>query len=840
MEGFRHSYERAFRVNNNVAWSDYSLNYGILKKKLLDFRQKRGKIKAYLRSSGNGTIPESSLSAIVGPRLQHRQNSQQESAKGQATYVPTYIPFVDAESSSSHSMEGVPSEIIARKDGQTYGNTEKQYRKRSAMRRVSNYERSEITLFLNSEMDKVSSFYMNVWQQLSQELEEHGPTLHVANEILELLAHCTLNVIALRQSLIRYDAFVRTYGGTPLLVWFMKQMRKRQNSVKKIVFHEELNALYETFSRDCTFELGDFHSQWGMLNEVEHETGKKEALASLGQQELRDSVVDTLRYYFLLGAIEDRMLTLEPTFLTQRGTSLTAEMQRLSDWRHKPKSVQPSSESSAPTPSLSHYQKFALSLNIISAFFYCMNYYIVEPTSTMYVNALGAPDYVSATLIGMMPLAALISAVAYAVWTNHGFRHPFIASSLLLMTGNIVYASALKYQSVEVALVGRFMTGLGAPKCIVRRYMADTTPVAMRTTVNAYFALSIAVGSALGPAVAIVLDRFDFFTYMPGYGVIIVNGMTGPGYFMAAVWAIFTLVVVFTFREPDRAGLEEQRRLEMEQSTYNAEPLEPSNSTVTSTHYRRKRDDDLRSIFSGDGYDASDQTVRSLPAFTSQTTTWTRIKYHLDLITPPVRLCLVLLFAKTFTVESLVSCTSALTKNRYQWKVAQVGMLGCINGMLVVPLSITVGYLSQFHQDRELMMWLVSAGCIGMFLLIDVSDLITGTPTDTYNEGELLAVTPARYVTGYFISYIFIQSFEGVLGSALSKVIPTSLASGTFNSGLLATLVDTLGRANGDLFISLMGWVNLRQLMNLLFIPAFLVLLLCLIIIRRHYDLLAV
>jgi len=420
------------------------------------------------------------------------------------------------------------------------------------------------------------------------------------------------------------------------------------------------------------------------------------------------------------------------------------------------------------------------------------------------------------------------------------------------MFGNIVYASALKYQSVEVALVGRFMTGLGAPKCIIRRYMADTTPVAMRTTVNAYFALSIAVGSALGPAMAIVLDKFDFFTYMPGYGVIIVNGMTGPGYFMAAVWAVFTIIVVFTFKEPDRAGLEEQRRLEEEAMAYTSNndnevsntTLESTNSTVTSTPYsrRKNRDDDLSTIFSGDGnYDgSSDQTVRSLPAFTSQTTTLERIKYHMDLITPPVRLCLFLLFAKTFTVESLVSCTSTLTKNRYKWKVAQVGMLGCINGMLVVPLSITVGYLSMFHQDRVLMMWLVSAGCIGMFMLIDWSDILSGTPTDTYNEDDALAVTPTRYVVGYFISYIFIQSFEGVIGSALSKVIPTLLASGTFNSGLLATLVDTLGRANGDLFISLMGWLNLRQLMNLLFIPAFLVLLLCLIIIRRHYDLLAV
>jgi hypothetical protein len=127
----------------------------------------------------------------------------------------------------------------------------------------------------------------------------------------------------------------------------------------------------------------------------------------------------------------------------------------------------------------------------------------------------------------MMPIAALSSAVGFAIWTNYGFRPPLIASSLMLMTGNIIYASALKYDSVAIALIGRFITGLGAPKCIIRRYMADTTPLALRTSVNAAFALAIAVGSALGPATAIFLDRFDFIAYIPGYGMFLVNGMTG-------------------------------------------------------------------------------------------------------------------------------------------------------------------------------------------------------------------------------------------------------------------------------------------------------------------------
>jgi hypothetical protein len=214
-------------------------------------------------------------------------------------------------------------------------------------------------------------------------------------------------------------------------------------------------------------------------------------------------------------------------------------------------------------------------------------------------------------------------------------------------------------------------------------------------------------------------------------------------------------------------------------------------------------------------------------------------KAFFKLITFPVRLCLGLLFAKVFVIETLVSATSALSKNRYGWQVREVGTLGCINGFTVIPFSILIGRLSMSYQDRDLMIWLLGVGLFGLFLLIDVSDLID-SDSKHYNEGDWLAVNPVRYVMGYFLAYISIQSFEGVIGSALSKVITTALASGTFNSGLLATLTDTFGRSCGDLFISLVGFINLRQLMNLLFIPGACILITCLIVVRRYYDLLAV
>jgi len=336
---------------------------------------------------------------------------------------------------------------------------------------------------------------------------------------------------------------------------------------------------------------------------------------------------------------------------------------------------------------------------------------------------------------------------------------------------------------------------------------------------------------------------------------------------MAMLWSGYTLIVFLTFLEPDRSGLEEQMRLEqtVSQGALSA-PASPSGDQSFSKGERGKIDDDLQTIFTNDEGNQSfgDQSVPGCVG--AQPTCWQAFRARMQLITLPVRLCLFFLFCKTFCIEALVSATSALTKNRYGWQVVQVGTLGCINGLLVIPLSITVGWLSLYYQDRGLMMFLVTIGCAGMFLLIDFTDLVSTPHSDGYNDWNKFAVHPPRYVTGYFLAFCSIQCFEGVIGSTLSKVIPTALASGTLNSGLLATLVDTvrenlllcctvllrffltphafltlqLGRAVGDVFIFVVGSINIRQLMNLLFIPAFCVLFTCLIVIRRNYTTLAV
>ena len=71
------------------------------------------------------------------------------------------------------------------------------------------------------------------------------------------------------------------------------------------------------------------------------------------------------------------------------------------------------------------------------------------------------------------------------------------------------------------------------------------------------FAVAIALNVALAPGMTALLDRMDEFNfYLPFLNEQHFNGMTGPGYFMALNWFVYTLYIVIFFGKAQtvRAG----------------------------------------------------------------------------------------------------------------------------------------------------------------------------------------------------------------------------------------------------------------------------------------------
>jgi hypothetical protein len=137
-------------------------------------------------------------------------------------------------------------------------------------------------------------------------------------------------------------------------------------------------------------------------------------------------------------------------------------------------------------------------------------------------------------------------------------------------------------------------------------------------------------------------------------------------------------------------------------------------------------------------------------------------------------------------------------------------------------------------------MSLLAVTIFGMLFMVDFTDLVDHESNEGYNADLPLAVGAGRYIAGSLIAFSGIEACESFVASLMSKVVPSALAVGTFNSGLLATLVGTGGRATGDLFITLMALLSIRNLLNLLIIPGIVLMFVSMALIRRNYAILAV
>lgn len=592
----------------------------------------------------------------------------------------------------------------------------------------------------------------------------------------------------------------------------------------------------------------------------------------------RDRLLQTLRHCYAMGS-EQMGINMEPKFLTNvRG--FKKEMKSLAVWKESEQSPSEklwdddddadgdSDTDGVMTGEMDPANVWPLILNLLSCYLHMMNTYIIEPSSAYYANALGSSDAYSGIMMGMAPWFTLISAVLYSIWTNTSYKNPTLCAGMLCIIGNMLYGVAYSYQSMELCLLGRAISGFGAPRIINRRYVADATPFKYRTMSSAAFALMTALGAASGPGFAILLDMIPAFTFTIPFLYSsssyvedtddynydgrklqqqeqqlleqTFNGMTGPGFLMAVLWSFYTLLIVFTFREPNRSGLDELRQREQRDAATGATIAKARSSKIVDSYGGGgDTDDDSSSVGSSSYF--SDAGSAAMTSKSSSNVSKHSPLYCIKNMTRATVLCMVLIFFKRVALESIVGSTSVITKNRYGWSIRNVGVLHLVNGLIVIPVSILAGWLSQFYEDRYLAMWFMGITSLGMLIMVDVTDLFGDiNASDTYNEDLFLSVGPVRYISGSLIAFSGVEACESFVASLMSKCVPSALAVGTFNSGLLSTLVGTGGRAVGDAYITVMGLISIRNLLNLLLIPGMVLMLLSMLLLWRNYKIVAV
>ena len=377
-DGFLGYLEKATRNEEDSDWTSHTVDYSVFKRILKKICRRRYEIRSMLRKSPDGKLSEEVVAQVLGTSVLvdfcERDLPNPESSEGAGDEVANnYINLL--------GVEGVPSDLDS-KPSWPQDEKPKRRNRASVLRTLAFLERKELVVFLKAEMDKVQMFYLSQWQRVSHMMELLAPTdpeyYTVGEEILELVAFCVINIVAVCQILIRYDGYARTYEAVPILDYWIKHNTRFATPFRKILQHEELVALADSFeaSVEHTPLLSNFDSQRRMFMEILSATKTARVASSSGHTLFRDSVIQVLRSWILMGSYEDR-LGLEPSYLMMRGQSLKPEMRRLVEWRKKKHEILPS-----PTikkKSLTGIQVFNLTLNLLSGFLYCMNYYIVEP-----------------------------------------------------------------------------------------------------------------------------------------------------------------------------------------------------------------------------------------------------------------------------------------------------------------------------------------------------------------------------------------------------------------------------------------------------------------------------
>ncbi|CAL9100562.1 unnamed protein product [Musa acuminata var. zebrina] len=435
------------------------------------------------------------------------------------------------------------------------------------------------------------------------------------------------------------------------------------------------------------------------------------------------------------------------------------------------------------------YHFMSLLLNLVNTFLYMANTYIIVPTADDYALSLGAAATVCGVIIGSMAVAQVFSSVYFSAWSNKSYFRPLIFSSIMLLMGNTLYALAYDLNSIAILLIGRLLCGLGSARAVNRRYISDCVPLRTRMKASAGFVSASALGMACGPAIAGLLQT-DFKIYGLTF-----NQTTLPGWLMALAWLLYLFWLWISFREPAHDTQESH----VSQDAHTGHPDSENGLAQPLLISQNEKQDEDEDQDCDDREEASDESSHS-PA--------TSIASAYRLLTPSVKVQLMIYFMLKYAMEILLSESSVVTTIYFNWSTSNVAIFLAILGLTVLPVNAIIGsYITNMFEDRQIL--LVSE------IIVLIGIIFSFRVTSSYSVPQ--------YVSSALITFVSAEVLEGVNLSLLSRVMSTRLARGTYNGGLLSTEAGTLARVVADGTITLAGYFGEDNILNITLLPSLLI-----------------
>ncbi|KAI5444514.1 hypothetical protein KIW84_012953 [Lathyrus oleraceus] len=468
----------------------------------------------------------------------------------------------------------------------------------------------------------------------------------VGQDLLNLLYFVEINAIGLRKILKKFDKRL----GYRFTDYYVKTRANHPYSQLQQVFkHVGIGAVVGALSRN--------------LHDLQDRQGSYLSIYDHPSLPLQDPVVDSIN------AAVDRLSnsTNFLNFLAQHALILQDDL---------------------PTPSEEHvdderYHFMSLLLNLANTFLYMVNTYIIVPTADDYSTSLGAAPTVCGIVIGAMAVAQLFSSVYFSAWSNKSYFRPLVFSSIALFLGNVFYACAYDVHSIWILLIGRLFCGLGSARAVNRRYISDCVPLKIRMQASAGFVSASALGMACGPALAGILQT-NFKIYNLTF-----NQNTLPGWVMAVAWLVYLVWLWISFKEPSH-DVEENHTPPNQSNDVENGALEKGLKQPLLITSDGKVDEDI-----DQDYDDSEEAPEEsrLPA--------NSIGSAYRLLTPSVKVQLLIYFMLKYVMEILLSESSVVTTYYFNWSTSTVAVFLACLGLTVLPVNLVVGnYISNMFEDR--------------------------------------------------------------------------------------------------------------------------------------------
>ncbi|KAK2994825.1 hypothetical protein RJ640_018807 [Escallonia rubra] len=585
--------------------------------------------------------------------------------------------------------------------------------------------------------------------ELSKIIELREAYRVVGKDLLKLLLFVEVNAIGLRKILKKFD---KRFGYRFANYYVKTRANHPYSQLQQVFKHVGLGAVVGAISRN----LADLQDRQGSYLSIYDEP----ALT------LQDPVVDALR------AAADRLTysTNFLNFLAQHALIIQDELPTAADEHVNDQ----------------QYHFVSLLLNLANTFLYMVNTYIIVPTADDYSTSLGAAATVCGIVIGAMAVAQVFSSVYFSAWSNKSYFRPLVFSSIVLFLGNAMYALAYDCNSIAVLLIGRLLCGFGSARAVNRRYISDCVPLKIRMQASAGFVSASALGMACGPALAGLL-QINFKLYK-----ITLNQDTLPGWIMAVAWLFYLVWLWISFKEPSR------------QTEENHTPQESNGGSVQSDVLEKGLGQPLllsteENELDEDGEDASEEAPEEARGPANS------IGSAYRLLTPSVKVQLLIYFMLKYVMEILVSESSVITTYYFGWSTTGVAIFLACLGLTVLPVNVVIGnYISNMFEDRQILLASEFMVCLGILLSFHI----------------VIPYSVPQYVCSGLILFVFAEVLEGVNLSLLSRVMSSRLSRGTFNGGLLSTEAGTIARVIADATITLAGYLGESRLLNVTLLPS--------------------